>query len=301
MPEDRLFVSFTMDCPGVDRGAGYPGPASWPFAKKSMAGFVQALGAAQMKATLFLASDTCKRAGDWVRELPDSRIELGLLSGPRLEGYRGHLASYRLEHQKEIISLGVSTFQDVFEREPETFRPGEFSANNDTVIVVCELGFRQGSFSLPERDIASACSTWKGAYPFSHHMDPLDVLQPGTLELYDVPVTSDFDKTTLNGQEEFTPLFLGTEQKDIESNAAFLVSKHLDRMTREDIHVKTITCVSTNAANYADKESRASRMLAHVIETIKRLADERHLMLVPATLADIHAEADRLYKEGKLT
>ena len=301
MPEDRLFVSFTMDCPWVDRGTRYPGPASWPFAEKSMAGFVQALGAAQLKGTLFLASDTCKRAGDTVREFEDSRVELGLLSDPRLEGFKGSLAGYRVDHQKEIISLGVSTFQDVLGREPETFRPGEFSANNDTVIAACELGFRQGSFSLPERNVASSCSTWKGAYPFCHHMDPLDVLQPGTLELYDVPVTSDFDKTTLNGQEEFTPLFLGTEQSDIESNAAFLVSKHLERMTKEDIHVKTITCVSTNAANYADQDSRASRMLAHVIDTIKRLADERHLTLVPATLADIHAEADRLYKEGKLT
>ena len=301
MPEDRLFVSFTMDCPGVARGTGYPGPASWPFAKKSMVGFVQALGAAHLKASLFLASDLCKRVGDTVSEFDDSRVELGLLSDPRLEGFKGSLAGYRVDYQKEIISLGVSTFQNVFGREPETFRPGEFSANNDTVIAACELGFRQGSFSLPERDVASACSTWKGAYPFSHHMDPLDVLHPGTLELYDVPVTSDFDRTTLNGQEEFTPLFLGTEQRDIKSNAAFLVSKHIERMTREDIHVKTITCMSTNAANYADPGSRASQMLAHVIDTIKRLADEHHLMLVPATLADIHAEADRLYQEGKLT
>lgn len=301
MPEDRLLVSFTMNCAAVDRGAGYPGPSTWSAANKAAEGFADAVVSAGMKATMFVASDVCKRAVDALRACDKSGVEIGLLTDPRLEGFKGSLASYGIEHQKELISMGASTFTDALGREPKTFRPGEFSANNDTYIVLCELGFRQGSFSLPERHVVPECSNWRGAYPFAHHVDPLEVLQPGTLELYNVPVTSDFDKTTLNGQQDFTPLFLGSEQRDIDSAAAFLVSKHLKRMKSDNVHVKTLTCMSTNSANYADQTSHAAKMLAHIIDTIRRLADEQELALVPATLADIHEEADRLYKEGKHT
>lgn len=301
MPEDRLFVNFTMNCAPVDRGAGYPGPRSWPSASDAMVGFAAALASAGMKATMFISSDVCKRAVDALRACDKSGVEIGLLTDPRLEGFKGSLASYNIDHQKELISMGASAFADALGREPTTFRPGHFSANNDTYIVLCELGFRQGSFSLPERHVAPECSNWRGAYPFAHHVDPLDVLNPGTLELYNIPVTSDFDKTTLNGQQDFTPLFLGSEQSDIESSAAFLVAKHLKRMQTEAVHVKTITCVSTNSANYADPGSQPSRMLAHIIDAIRRAAGERQLHVVPATLADVHEEADRLYKEGKHT
>ena len=123
--------------------------------------------------------------------------------------------------------------------------------------------------------------------------------RPATLELYDVPVTSDFDKTTQNGQEDFTPLFLGAEQVDVQSHAEPLVANHLSRMKRDRVNVKTITCVSTTCANYADRETQASRSLAHIIDTVRRLADEHGLEFAPATLKEIHEEADRLYRLGK--
>ena len=299
MTQDRLFVNFNLDCPPAKGGSSYPGPHSWDFAKATVDGFARTLADAGMKATLFAASDVCKRAATALNGLHESGVEVGLLTDPRFEGYKGFLGSYRIDQQKEIISVGAKTFEDALGRAPESFRPGEFSANNDTVIALCELEFRQGSFSLPERYAAARYCNWRGAYPFAHHVDPLDVRQPGTLELYDVPVTSDFNKTTLNGQEDFTPLFLGSEQLEAPEHAEFLVSNHIDRMKRDGVNVKTITCVSTTCANYEDRGSRASQALGHIIDTVRRLADENGLELAPATLAEIHGEADRLYKLGK--
>jgi len=301
MSDDQVFVNFSMNCLPARRDDGYASPPSWDAARGAVEGFCQLVADAGMGATLFVASDVCKRQREALRGLDNAGVEMGLLSDPRLEGFRGYLTSYKIDQQKEVISMGCSRFGDAFGREPETFRPAEFSANTDTFIAVCELGFHQGSFSLPERHVTACGSNWRGAYPFAHHVDPLDVLQPGTLELYDVPVTSDLDKTTLNGQEEFTPLFLGTEQADIETHAAFLVAQHLARMKRDDVHVKTISCLSTNCGDYAGADGRGAKMLALVIDTIRREADKHGMVIVPATFEQIHSEADRMYEAGKQT
>ncbi len=299
MARDKLFVSFTLDAPPAESGTSYPTPASWDAAESAMKGFAAAVADAGMKSTVFAASTTCKRLADALTELAEAGVEVGLLTDPRLEGYKGFLASYHIDQQKEIIGLGVEVFKDRLGRPPSVFRPGEFSANRDTVIALAELEFRQCSLSLPERYVLSRYSNWRGAYPFAHHVDPLDVRQPGTLELYDVPVTSDFDKTTLNGQEEFTPLFLGPEQLDAEQHAEMLVRSHLERMARENVHVKTIVCAATTCANYARADTSVSNALRHILDTVRRAAEEADLELAPATLAEIHDEADRLYREGK--
>jgi len=298
MPRDPVFVSFTMNCAGADRGVGYQCPRTWSAAEASLEGFAQRLQEAELKGTLFVASDLCKRAGDTIRSLAAEGLEFGLLTDPRLEGFRGCLANYRIEQQKELINMGAVTLTGTLGRPVEAFRAGEFSANNDTAIVLCELGFRHTSFSLPERHVLGQQSNWRTAYPFAHHVDPLDVLHPGTLELYEVPVTSDFDKTTLNGQEDFTPVFLGTAHEDCGTNAEFLLGKHLARMKAETVHVKTLTCVSHNVQSYGEPDSPAAENLAVVIDTVRRLVDEHGLELVPATLAQIHDEADRLHKDG---
>jgi len=209
------------------------------------------------------------------------------------------LGSYRIDQQKGIIGLGVEAFKDRLSRDPESFRSGEFSASRDTLIALCELMFRQCSLSLPERYAVSRYSNWRGAYPFAHHVDPLDMKLPGTLELYETPVTSDFDKTTLNGQSDFTPIFLSPEQPDIQDHVDGLLANHLARMERDAVHMRTLTCTATTCADYRAPDTDTCKALSQIIDAVRRAADASGMSLAPATLAEIHDEADRLHPMGK--
>ena len=299
MSSDSLYVTFTMDCEAIERDSPQGGPQTWGLAARAAEGFARTLLDAGMAATYFIIPDTARKQADLFRQLEKEGIELGMHCHPQIDGYKDFLAGYNVDQQKEIIDLGIRRWSGALGKQPETFRPGNASANDDTYIALVELGFTQGSVSLPERRHLGIKADWENAYPFAHHIDPLDRRVPGTIEFYEVPITSDLQKVGMNGRHDFTPRHLRIEYEDLESYAEDIIRTNVDRMVAENVDMKTLVFVTHNTQDYSDPNDASSARLRKMIELVKRLAGDYELKLVPATIVQVHDAADEAFANNR--
>jgi len=293
MPNDPLYVTFTMDCEAVARESPEGGPRTWALGERAMRGFAETLNNEDLRGAYFAVPRTAKRLGNVLLDVEKSGIELGLHCHPQNAGYRDYLAGYELDRQKEILELARTEWADAMGRSPVTFRPGNFSANDDTFIALVELGFRQGSCSLPGRKHWGVKADWEGGYAFAHHADPLDRLVEGTLEFYEVPVTAKFEESAIDGNLYYTPDHLRIERAGIREFAEGVIQEHVSQMRKERVAVKTIVVMTHNTQEYSKPDAEASVTLKQMIDVIRSVSEKEELTLTPATIEEIHAHADR--------
>jgi len=289
---DRLHVAFSMDClPAGGRG-DVRGPERWDQAERSLAAFVEMLAGQGFVGTLFLAPEALGRLRDRAAEAGDAGCELGLLCHPQLSNYVAHLGSYSFERQREIVGLARKAWQDVVAEPARTFRSGFFSANDHTFHVLCMEGFRQSSCSLPGRVDGEQCSMWLGSYPFAHHTDPLDRTRQGTMEVFEVPVTSDFEAASYLSQETYTPPHLRIEEPDVHAYARSLITRHLARMDEDDVQPRVVHLVTSNLVRWGEEEDPHAERLHNLCSMLREVAEEGHMELCPVTLAGLHDVCD---------
>src|SRR3954452_15873418 len=160
-----LYILFTMNC---EPSAGIPTgkqkrptqhPQTWEQSARSIEGFCNRLSSMGYPATLFVSAACAEEHGPLLEELAARNIELGLyVHPPTLEGSRNprfprHLGNYTAKEQRALIESATERFYDALGSRPHSFRSGAFSASDATFQVLYELGFRQGSLSLPGRDL----------------------------------------------------------------------------------------------------------------------------------------------------
>jgi hypothetical protein len=297
---EPLYVVFTMDCVPPDGPAAVPGPRNWQKAERAMARFAEGLAGESLRGTFFIAPEALGRLRKTASELRAAEMELGLLCHPQLVNYQSYLGSYSYDRQQEIIRLGKAVWQDKLGEEGVCFRPGFFSANDYTFQILCMEGFSQGSCSLPGRVDPEQFSLWRESYPFAHHADPLDRKLKGTMEFYEVPATSDFEAQEADPDAEtFTPPHLRIEDPDVTQEARSIINKQLNRMLGQKADVKSIVFVTHNSVGWGQKEDPHLERLHNLASLLRSIADRRKMRLVPATLAMLHEQADRLWREAR--
>jgi len=295
MEKDRLFVTFTMDCEAVARESPEGGPRTWALAERAMRGFAQTLNDEGLRGTYFVVPRVAKRFPSVLADIETTGIELGMHCHPQNDGYANYLAGYEVDRQKEILDLSKTQWADALGRDPMSFRPGNFSANDDTFVALVELGFRQGSCSLPGRKHWGIKADWENSYPFARHADPLDRRIEGTLEFYEVPVTAKFESPAINGNMYYTPDHLRIESAGIRDFAEEVIRQHIDRMRKERVPVKTIVFMTHNTQEYSTPDSKASITLRQMINLVRSISQDKGLAVTPATIEEIHEHADRLF------
>ncbi len=296
--QDVLSVIFSMDCLPAGGATDVPGPARWDQAGESPHAFAGALDELGFRATFFVAPEALPRLGGRMEELSEAGCELGLLCHPQLGGYQSYLGSYSYDRQREIIRVGRRSWEDSLGQEPRAFRPGFFSANDYTFHAACMEAFRQGSCSLPGRMDNDQCSMWFEAYPFPHHTDPLDRLSAGTMEFYEVPVTSDFEAAASISYETYTPPHLRIEEPDLHAYAQPLMARWLDWMDEEATEVKVLHLVTSNVVNWAQQEDPHVERLRNLCQALREAAQQWELSVQWSSLEALHQRADRLLGVG---
>ncbi len=294
MADRKLYVVFSMDCLPAVGGGEVEGPSRWDEAESRPAAFAEALAEAGLKGTFFFAPEALGRMAETAAELGSGSDELGLLCHPRLSGYQACLGSYGYDRQREIIGLARKTWESRLGKPPRTFRGGFFSANDYTFHAVCMEGFRQGSCSLPGRRDEDQCSTWSETYPFPHHTDPLDRTAAGSMEFYEVPVSSDFEAGTYTAYETYTPPHLRIEEPDIHAYAEDLVERQLDRMAEDQVDLRTIHFVTSNLVGWGEEEDPHVERLGNLCTMLQGVAEQREIEIEPVCLEDLHRRADEL-------
>jgi hypothetical protein len=290
-----LHVVFTMDCVPPGGPEAVPGPQSWDDAERSMCSFAEGLAKLGMTGTFFLTPSILKKLNEWVDSLETEGMEPAVLCHPQLHEYQSYLGSYSFDRQREIVHLVTQIWEQKRQEEPETFRAGFFSANDYTYQVLCLEGYRQGSCSVPGRIDMEQCCQWNGAFPFAHHTDPLDRKLAGTMEFYEVPVSSDYESRGDPGSEIYTPPHLRIESPCINEHAGELIRKTLGRMSEEDMSAPALLFVTHNAVGWGAPEDPHLERLRNLVNLLRETTDSLDLELTPASVASAHEYADSVW------
>ena len=294
--KEPLRVVFSMDCVPPGAAPWLSGPRSWASAFRSMTDFAAALQQEGLLGTFFVVPESLNRLEEPLSELRATGMELGLLCHPQISNYTTYVGAYGYDRQREIIRVACRMWEEAAGGPAASFRAGFFSANDYTFQILCMEGFQQSSCSLPGRVDDEQCSLWERTFPLPHHTDPLDRKIKGTMELYEVPVTSDFEARTPAGIQTFTPPHLRIENPGISEYAEGLIEKHLDNMPADSLCAKTITFVTRNSVDWGRAEDPHVDRLHNLVAMLRKVAKRRDLKLTGSTLASVHQEADRRWQ-----
>lgn len=292
---EAVYCCFTMDCERVAAESPTGGPESWELSERAIEGYVERVVEAGFAVTLFIVPNCAARHARLFRSLQGDRVELGMHFHPQSFGdnrYTEYLAAYPAEMQFELISRGLEVWSDSLGFEPTSFRPGNLSANDSTYQVAHSLGFRQGSFSSPERTVLTWRSCWQSACRYAHHAHPAFRLIPGDLDFLEVPITGDPSRR----------LWQGTSPMEyrIEFGRAEDHRTTLDRALAEQraVPFKTILAITHNTFDYRDESDERTQSLLGSLRALRETAARYGLAPTGATLTRIHALFDGRNADG---
>ncbi len=292
MNDKRVFVCFTMDCETLQGRAGAGGPADWKLAEQAMRGYVEYLADRGYSATLFLVPETAEVLSHVAQDLAAAGADIGSHMHPQDAdvGYDGYLGEFDYDTQWQILGRARDRFAQAIGFAPTSFRPGNFSANNHTFSVLVDLGYRQGSVSLPGRQIAKIAARWDGAEPFAHWANGNDYKRAGNLDFLELPCTA-HPQDASHPREGVDPRHLRLERDDFCEYGRQIVEQSLDMQIANNHPLKVIVAMTHNTRDYGNPAEPARQHLQWLLDTIEQAAAARGLELVPATLARIRAAA----------
>jgi peptidoglycan/xylan/chitin deacetylase (PgdA/CDA1 family) len=299
MKRERLHVVFTMDCERIREFSPCGGPADWPSSERAIRAYADLLEGRGYRATFFFTPEACERHRRIVSELDGRGFELGLHLHPssfRDGAERGlpELGFFPYGRQKDLIRDARDGWAQAAGFAPRCFRPGCASANDDTFLILEELGFREGSVSEPERELPGVAAVWRGADPNAHHAHRAFRLVPGDLCFLEVPITVDPEIRPSPGvAQEF-----GIERGDLATHRRTL-EKNLRRLSSEDPPVKTLLSFTHNLIDYSGETDPAPRQtLLGVLDYFDEIGRDGTRQVIPSSLAAIHEQYHLVQRLG---
>jgi hypothetical protein len=291
-----LYILFTMNCEPVAIKSAKQGPKTWVQSARTIEGFCDRLSGMGYPATLFVSVACAEEHGPLLEELAGRNIELGLyVHPPALAGsrYSRHLGNYAATDQRAIIAAAAERFYDAIGIHPRSFRSGAFSASDATFQVLYELGFRQGSLSIPGRDLPRDAVSWSGAETAPHYVNPSDRLGAGALPFLELPVTSDPDRWYRRG----FPYELCIENSSVEDWHRPLIESSLERLEADHAPFRSLCLFTHNGLDYHRADDQHSITLEKLLAYLDTLAGRYEL--APTTLASAHQHFRQLMAGGE--
>lgn len=197
-----LHVCFTMDVERIKSLSPPGGTPTWEFGELCLRTYCEALLARGYPATLFIVPDTAEKQPSLFQQMRSEGHECGLHIHPQGwgENYKNpdahdYLGGYNGEQQFDMLRRAKEQWSNALGFAPETFRAGNFSANDDTLRVLDALQFRSSSTSQPQRVVPKFKAVWAGATRAVHRAHKSFRLIEGDLNLVEVPTTVDATRT----------------------------------------------------------------------------------------------------------
>lgn len=295
----NLYFTFTMDCERLDHEApGSGGPKDWGVSERAILGMAEVLREKKVKGGFYPMPEVAKYHRHIFWELAKEGFELGLQFHStcfRDFRYDKHLGFYNYEDQKQILTLAKSDWADALGRSPTTFRCGNTSANDYTYPILFELGYRQSSSAKPGRYRKGVHALWHGVYPYPHHVSPMSRLICGDLDLYEIPTSCHPTKRRYHDPND--PIDLRPDTGRVaypEEIYAETIDACIEEMIKMDQPIKAIVAPTHNTQEYLDRNNPKRKLMEFVIDYTKEAAEKHSLKFIPATLEEIHQQADEV-------
>jgi hypothetical protein len=290
LPE--LHVIFTMGCDPIPRkAAAGDAPRNWEVSSRAIEGYTYRLARAGFPVTLFLDPWCVEEHTPLLEELMVQKAEYGAYVHPPnllLSRFTRHLGEYNAADQRTMIEHVTDRFYEALGIRPRSFRGGRFSASDATFKVLYELGYRQGSLSRPGFDARIYSAFWDGAELHPHYAHPDDRLKAGDLPFFELPITTDPERT----REERMPFDLTIDSGSFEALHRPIIDMRLAQMAEAGMPFRAI-CISTaNRYAYDKDDDKHARTLDQVLDYFEQLAGQ--YTIVPVTLAGAHERYRRV-------
>ncbi len=283
MSVEDVHVCWTIDCEATQEAI-----SDLELGVRAIRGFVELLTDSGLRGTLFVLPADAVGYPVLLRELESQGLEIGLHYHPQEEGHQDYCGAYSEIEQMVMYSEATTRFAEAVGFRPKTFRTGSCSANDSTFPVTEELGFTSCSHSMPGRNMADLRANWVGAPAHPHFAHAANRLLPGTMNLVEVPITTDPDSM----------LWSGTHAQDLRvelfdaKNHRFMIDKMLRRERTRSEPVKAIVTLTHNIFDYGDPTEFRAQTMKQMIRDFAELADRHGVNLIPSTLGEI-ADAHR--------
>jgi hypothetical protein len=287
----RLYVNFNMDCERLKSECHCGGPESWASSEKSIQGFCETLLDAGIPPTLFVVPETAQQHSQLFHTLADRGVELGMHLHPQCwqdHQYNKYLGDYDADAQKQLLADARHMWTDALGRQPRAFRPGNFSASQETLGVLVELGFTHGSVTDPGRNIPDFYADWKNALTYVHWANHRNLGKAGQSRFLEVPLTTDPSKHLSWG----APHELRIEQGPFDKWHRPIIELALTRMEERDVPLRALCIFTHNYWDYSDLEIKHTKTLRAYIDHMKILSENYEV--IPATLATIRDHYARM-------
>ena len=285
--ERTLYVTWTMDCETVQEESPVSGgPATWDLAERSMRGYVGALSARGHRATLFLIPRLAEGLPAVVRELGAAGADLGMHLHPQTTdlGYDRHLGQLPAETQRGLLEQCSDRVAAVIGHAPTSFRPGCFSGTWETFSILMDLGFTQGSVTLPGRNSPAVGAVWVNEVPFAHRRQG----RPGR-HFLEMPTTAALDQVGPHRPAPCDPQHLRLEREGIAEWGPGLIRDSVRRQVERGWWLKSIVVMTHDTRRYDDPADPYRRNLELIADAIEAAAEQLAREAIPASLADVRA------------
>ncbi len=298
----KLFYNYSIDCelPPDDL---FDGPKTWDIAEASARGFVDLMDelGAREGTSLFVYPDVAKHQHKLYREMADAGIEVALhLNGmrySRMRENRAWLGSLSYDKQKEALRNAKQDLEDVIGRPVLGYRACYASGNNDTFPICEELGFVWTSTSARRRYRADTFANWSGSWEFPYHPNPRCRLIPGTMKIFEMPVTRSLH-TFLNDDRNIpldvraeTPVSIAGEDRKAFRD---IIEENLVEIERREIPLRMIAGASHNTNPFGQRDSFQSQNVRYFTRYAKELIEARGYDFTPASFLQMFEEGERV-------
>ena len=301
----QLFFNYFMDCQTPKKPGGGP-DMTWEVAEAAVRGLVDLFEEEGLIRCLGLCSEpeVAARQSALFTEMGDRGAWQAVhfqVRGYRPPGatadydWERPMSFYDYEEQREVLIIAKDHWEQALGRKAEDFGACCCMANDWTMPILDEQGYRQCYVGGPGRynPDPRAGQFWWGGFPYSHHGSNKCRLVPGDLEIYNVTITTDLTSEQVGPDTWRRVDYRAENEFDYERTLAMAEAWVLDMIRRD--HPVLYLCVPThNTWDVGDKTSPRRKAVETAIQVARDVADKLELELVPASLADIHAEADRL-------
>jgi len=264
-------VLVTMDCepvrPPERSGTATSGPYSYADSEKFIAGYANLAREYGFPVSFFVHPEAALAHRDQFKDLERSGATLGLHIHPYKYDpvhYRAHFGELGSEDQRRLIAECSALWKEALGHRPKYFRPGTFSANDNTFRVLAEMGFVGGSISCPGRMFPELAAVWVGAPLDPHRAHPHFRHLAGDLPFVNVPLSVDGSEAGSGGGHRLRDLRPDYVEADYLRIATNIVSE----TKRRDPAVPVVMIVSHNDNDYTDPNDRVAKNLRRSLDAV---------------------------------
>ncbi len=295
MPD--LFFNYSLDCELPARRLPETLACNQAIAVASVTQFVERMADEGMAAgaSLFVYPDAARQMPELYVQMVKAGVEIALHLDvrhfSRLKSHRVRwLGGMSREDQREALRIAKEELESVIQQPVIGYRACCASANNDTFPLCEELGFLWCSTSVPGWVRPGSYACWSGAWRYAHHPSATNRLICGSLNLYEVPLTTalrpDLNRSSglpcdLSIETPFA--YGGVDGQGFRS----VIEENVAEMQRCDQTVYSLIGAAHNNAPFMPESSLRCRYLNAICREARNAADSTGWRLKPASIDSI--------------